>query len=75
VGKTYRLEISYIPTPKLYKWILRARDILTKAEGNNREKERAWKRLARATTFEEYLAELDNPMLDYATKLRLKEIL
>lgn len=74
-AKTYRLEISYIPTPKLQKWILRARDVLMTAEGNNTEKGKAWRRIAKATTFDEYLAELDNPMLDYATKLRLKEIL
>ena len=74
-GMTYRVEVQYKKLSALEKAKLRAKDVLTKAEGNNDAKYKTYCALLKAETMEEYLSIIENSQITAVTKLRLKETL
>ena len=74
-AKTYRVEFTYPLATRLQKWLLRAKKILTEAQGINGNKEYAYQALLQVQTEEQYAQMIDSLPVDMATKLRLKEIL
>lgn len=74
-GKTYRVEVQYKKLSVLEKEKLRAKDVLTKAEGDNDAKYQTYCALLKAETMEEYLSIIDNSPITAIAKLRLKETL
>ncbi len=74
-AKTYRVEVTYSTKTRLEKWLARAKDILTVAEGANPQKLAAWRQISQAKTEEEYAYFVESAPLELGTKQRLKEIL
>jgi hypothetical protein len=72
-GKTYRIETTYKKPTKLEKAKLRAKDVLTKAEGNNDVKYKTYCALLKAESMEEYLSIIENSAITKIAKLRLTE--
>ena len=74
-GKTYRVEVEYKALSVLEKAKLRAKDVLTKVEGDNDVKYRTYCALLKAESMEEYLSIMENSAITAVAKLRLKETL
>ena len=72
-GKTYRVEATYKKQTKMEKAKLRAKEILTKAEGNNDAKYKTYCALLKAESMEEYLSIIENAPITKIAKLRLTE--
>jgi hypothetical protein len=72
-GKTYRVEATYKKQTKMEKAKLRAKEILTKAEGNNDAKYKTYCALLKAESMEEYLSIIENAPITKIAKLRLME--
>ena len=72
-GKTYRVEAKYKKLSVLEKAKLRAKEVLTKAEGDNHEKYKTYCALLKAETMEEFVSIIDNSQLTAIAKLRMKE--
>ena len=72
-GKTYRVEAKYKKLSGLEKAKLRAKDILTKAEGDNHEKYKTYCALLKAESMEEFVSIIDNAKITPIAKLRMKE--
>ena len=72
-GKTYRVEAKYKKLSGLEKAKLRAKDILTKAEGDNHEKYKTYCALMKAESMEEFVSIIDNAKITPIAKLRMKE--
>ena len=72
-GKTYRVEAKYKKLSVLEKAKLRAKEVLTKAEGDNHEKYKTYCALLKAETMEEFVSIIDNSKITAIAKLRMKE--
>lgn len=73
MGKTYRVEAIYKKLSCLEKWKARAKDVLSKAEGNNDQKYKTYCALMKAESVEEYLSIIETSQIEEIAKLRLKE--
>ena len=73
--KQYRVEVEFPLQTRLEKWKDRARDILTKAEGDNTVKIEVWKKIQLAKNVEGYLLAVEGSKLPKMIKKRLKETL
>lgn len=74
-GKEYRIQVKFAPVSYPDRLKERARRVLTRAEGKNVEKFRAWEAIRETESVEEYVAAVDGANLSVAVKLRLKETL
>jgi hypothetical protein len=72
-GKSYRVEAKYKKLSDLEKAKLRAKEVLTKAEGDNDVKYRTYGVLIKAETMEEFWEIIENSKLAPIAKLRMKE--
>lgn len=72
-GREYLIEVSFQRKDRLQGLIRRARDILTRAEGNNVKKLRIWKALAASETTQDFLQTVESASLSRAIKARLTE--
>ena len=72
-GKSYRVEAKYKKLSDLEKAKLRAKEVLTKAEGDNDVKYRTYGALIKAETMEEFWEIIENSKLAPIAKLRMKE--
>ena len=72
-GKTYRIEAKYSKQSKLEKAKLRAKEVLTQAEGSTKDKYDVYCQLLKAESMEEYLSIIEVSSISDAAKLRLKE--
>ena len=75
VGKTYRLTAEFAECSETERLVARAKDVLTRAQGNNVEKLALWKRLKKVKTRAEYVRAVENSKVLEIAKLRLKETL
>ncbi len=74
-GKTYRIEAKFQKQSKLEKEKARAKEVLTRAEGNNRDKYEFYTELIKATSLEDYVSKIEECFLPEITKQLLKETL
>lgn len=71
--KRYLVDVSFRRKDELQRLKQRARDILTRAEGNNEEKLRIWKTLAASEHVRDFLKKVESASLSQAIKERLTE--
>ncbi len=74
-GAGYRIELTRRDGSELKELLRRAREVLTRAEGNNRVKVETWITLNSAENVEQYCEIIDRSALPECCKLRLKETL
>lgn len=72
-GKRYCIDVSYRRKDDLQRLVQRAKDILTRAEGNNEEKRLVWKTLSSSENIRDYLGIVESASLSKAIKQRLTE--
>lgn len=74
-GAEYRIELTREERDGMKELLRRAREVLTRAEGSNDAKVRAWIALNAAENAEQYREIVDGSALPECCKLRLKETL
>lgn len=72
-GKTYRVEARYKKPDPLEEAKARAKEVLTRAEGSNRDKYEFYTELMKVTTMEDFVLKIDECFLPDIIKQLLKE--
>ena len=72
-GKTYRIEAKYKKPSQLEEAKARAKEVLTRAEGSNRDKYEFFTELMKVTTMEDFVLKIDECFLPDIIKQLLKE--